>query len=286
MTGAEFHEVDIDLLADYAGGALDGSPDEERVAALIAAEPAWQTAYAELAPAMGEVGALLRELPPEPMPADLADRLDAALRSVDATTAEATRGESAGVVPEDVVDLDLKRAERRRWARFVVPVGVAAGVLAFAGWGANGLVQGQNDSAASEANTAADGSVTLVAPAPERTLASGTDYTLGTLAAQPKAAADRPFTSSEVDPSQITGTDPALERLRAADALLECLDAIAGENGGEQVSVESVDYARFDGEPALVVRFTATNGGWAWAVGADCGSPGADADTLGKVPVR
>ena len=33
MTGAEFSEVDIDLLADYVGGALDGTPDEAVVTA-------------------------------------------------------------------------------------------------------------------------------------------------------------------------------------------------------------------------------------------------------------
>ena len=29
MTGAEFSGVDIDLLADYIGGALEGTPDED-----------------------------------------------------------------------------------------------------------------------------------------------------------------------------------------------------------------------------------------------------------------
>ena len=50
--------------------------------------------------------------------------------------------------------------------------------------------------------------------------------------------------------------------------------------------MESVDYARFDGAPALIVRFTAANGRWAWASGPACGTPAAGAATLGKVPVR
>ena len=39
MTAGEFREVDLDLLADYVGGALDGTPDEARVAQLVADGP-------------------------------------------------------------------------------------------------------------------------------------------------------------------------------------------------------------------------------------------------------
>ena len=48
MTGAEFGGVDIDLLADYIGGALTGTPEESAVAARIAGDPDWQAAYASL----------------------------------------------------------------------------------------------------------------------------------------------------------------------------------------------------------------------------------------------
>ena len=40
--------VDHDLLADYVGGALDGTPEQERIAGLIAASPEWGRAAEEL----------------------------------------------------------------------------------------------------------------------------------------------------------------------------------------------------------------------------------------------
>ena len=83
MTGAEFGEVDIDLLADYIGGALAGTPDESAVAALIADDPAWRTTYASLRDGMTIVEAALGDLGPEPMPADVAARLEAAARLAD-----------------------------------------------------------------------------------------------------------------------------------------------------------------------------------------------------------
>ena len=55
---------------------------------------------------------------------------------------------------------------------------------------------------------------------------------------------------------------------------------------GLSLSVLFVDYARYEGAPALIVGFTAANGGWTWAVGPECGTPGAGAATLAKVPVR
>ena len=55
MTGREFREVDHDLLADYVGGALDGTPERDRVARLVAEDAAWADAHATLAPAMARV---------------------------------------------------------------------------------------------------------------------------------------------------------------------------------------------------------------------------------------
>src|SRR4051794_8922015 len=79
MTADEFGTVDIDLLADYIGDALDES-ERDRVARLIADDPQWRSAHALLAPGMRQVGAELSALgaAPEPMPADLGVRLEAA----------------------------------------------------------------------------------------------------------------------------------------------------------------------------------------------------------------
>ena len=61
---------------------------------------------------------------------------------------------------------------------------------------------------------------------------------------------------------------------------------IAAENGAGPIAAETVDYAKFNGKPAIVVRFTAGNCAWAWASGPSCGTVSGHADTLAKVPVR
>ncbi|WP_328463972.1 hypothetical protein OHA21_39430 [Actinoplanes sp. NBC_00393] len=293
MTGAEFEGVDLDLLADYVGGALLGTPEEERVATLVAEDPAWQAAYQELAPAMAAVGASLLDLPPEPMPEDLAARLDEMFR----TTPDVSAGESAEPVPARVLDLEKGRRDRaartgrRRAPRWAKPVAVAAGLVAFAGFGLNQLSSPAYDEAQSTAAGAAPDAeaATMVAAMPDQVLQSGTDYnwaSLGTSATLDSAAKEpRTFISSDAVNGQ-SATGSALARLLAPDLLLSCLEKIAAENAGGPLSVLFVDYASFEGAPALIVRFTAANGGWSWAVGPDCGTPAAGAAELAKVPVR
>src|SRR4029450_13200046 len=82
MTADEFGTVDIDLLADYIGEALD-TPDHERVARLVADDPEWRSAYALLAPGMEPVPPELGATgsASEPRPDDLRVPLDDAFRS-------------------------------------------------------------------------------------------------------------------------------------------------------------------------------------------------------------
>lgn len=303
MTGAEFHGVDIDLLADYVGGALDGTPEAARVAALIAGDPGWQEAFELLAPEMATVGALLGDLPAEPMPADVIARLDTALGALSpvgtGTTstgvAEPAENESGGAtaVPQIVLDLDERRRKRgnNRWVRMAAPIGIAAGVAGFVGY----TLVSQNDSASDSgaSSVAAEHAPdTMMASAPPAMTASGIDYTLGTLGQDLSRAATtggggEGLTTPQSEPDlSLPPTSTGLERLGTAQALADCLDAIARENAGGPLTVLSIDYARFDGKPALVTRFTARNGGWAWASGVDCGLAGGGADTLGSVPVR
>lgn len=295
MTGAEFQGVDVDLLADYIGGALVGTPDESVVATLIADDAAWRSAYESLGRDMAVVGAELGRFEPEPMPDDVAARLEAAF-AVAGTKPQLTliRGD------------DAPRVREKRKLRWVTPIAIAAGVVAFVGFGLDylaGLEGGAKDSASSSsaggeaAQSRQDNSEQAPAIAgaePKRPepyaaqtnpdtgkaaspqlLATGMDYTKATLAepAPPLSASDA---------SQPAG---ALERLSASATLRQCLDKIAEENGGP-ITTETVDYAKFDGKPAIVVRFTASNGSWAWASGPACGTPDGGADTLAKVPVR
>ncbi|MFI1992447.1 hypothetical protein [Actinoplanes sp. NPDC020271] len=296
MTGAEFHGVDIDLLADYVGGALDGTPESERVAALIADDPAWQEAYEVLAPEMATVGALLGGLPAEPMPDDVATRLDVALGASAAGGERAGGGpgraaeptpDKADAVPQIVLDLDERRRKRgnHRWVRLVAPIGIAAGVAGVVGYGL--LAAGDSASDSGSSTVAAEGARgPMVVAASPATQASGFDYTLGTLA-QERNRITADTQSSPMSQTNLAGGETfGLDRLTAPGALADCLAAIARENAGGTMTVSSIDYARFDGKPALVVRFTASNGEWAWASGVDCGLPGGGADTLGSVPVR
>ena len=326
MTGAEFSGVDIDLLADYVGGALDGTPDEAVVAALIVDDPSWRDAHALLSGGVATVSAQLQALPPEPMPATVIARLDAALSEATttatnetpsgttatnktqvATTADnGTRGKRGadtetpvgGVAP--VRHLAAVR-KKRRWA---APVGIAAGVLAFAGFG---VQQFAGDSADQTATSSAGGSAenapamdtngTLALPAgPAEVSTSGTNYsdqTLGDVSARAQAVQPEPFTASSGKerklpaPSRgvMADADDALSRLRAQEALLACIDAISDGNGAGAVTAQTADYARFDGVPAVIVQFTAANGTWVWAVGPECGARGGDADKLGVVKV-
>jgi hypothetical protein len=68
--------------------------------------------------------------------------------------------------------------------------------------------------------------------------------------------------------------------------LRACLDAIAKAAAAGPITVETVDYARYSGRPALVVRFTAGTATWAYAVGPNCGTPAVGASLVQRVQVR
>lgn len=137
------------------------------------------------------------------------------------------------------------------------------------------------------------------APAAARTtsptLRSGTDYTPQTLGNAP--GADRQTTSS---PGRASGAAPGsqpgvgteeerrsspdgldqLARLTTEAALSTCLADVAAEHGSAPLAVEVIDYARFQGEQALIIRFTDTTGArWAWVSGPECGVPGSGSDS-------
>jgi hypothetical protein len=340
VTGAEFSGVDIDLLADYVGGALDGTPDEAVVAALVADDAAWRDAYDLLSGGVGLVGEGLRALGADagPMPDDVVARLTAALAELPLTSPDdagdsevATAGRHLSVVPDASGTSGAKRAggsragRQRRLRKWAAPIAAAAGVVAFAGAGLGYVLNGgQNGSARSDTSAAqsapqlneplvgsgdpkkrsraeGDGSAAGAAPAADQITQSGADYRRDTLAndnamkaADAGSAAPAP-TSGPVPPSAETPasgrvpfagkTDPTLARLNDRAALATCLNAIAAEHGAGPMTVQNVDFARFEGSPALVVRFGAGDGNWAWASGPDCGQPGFGAATRYQVRV-
>jgi hypothetical protein len=293
VTGDQFSGVDLDLLADYVGGVLDGTQEHATVADLIAHDPAWRTAHDDLAAGMTTISAQLSAIGPvsEPMPAELAVRLEEAFRT--ATPAPRLEPIRGGVSSRP------SATRRRRW-RWAVPIAAAAGVLAFAGVGIDYLARSSNtatDSRASSAGgaaraenapLAASGMPQVAAPPTgDQIRSTGTDYDLATLGSGTSSRVEAPpAKSSTVAPGVADESAAApLARLRAPDALLGCLNAIATANGAGTITVQTVDYARYRGKPALVVRFSAANGSWAWASAPACGTPGADAATLASVPV-
>ncbi|MEV5821754.1 hypothetical protein AB0L22_21565 [Micromonospora haikouensis] len=316
MTAGGFREVDLDLLADYLGGALDGTPDEAVVARLVAEDPAWAEAHDALAAALAPVGdALAAWAGPAPqMPPVVADRITAAL-------AGAGPGTPAGVTdqPNRAGLADPARVGRvpaqptggtrrpaggpgpatgrpggrgRRWARLAGPVALAAASVVAVGFGLNQVVGGSDQSGgtadrAISAQAESGGGAFTIAGAPRR---SGTDWTPETLAAGDRLSpgASEPPRSFGSGPDAPVGGDsgerlPAvgdLGRLTGTAALADCLTAVSAEHGAGPLTVDLVDYARFRGAPALVVRFVDPSGErWAWVSGPECGVPGSGADT-------
>ncbi|MBL7261403.1 hypothetical protein [Paractinoplanes lichenicola] len=286
MTGADFSGVDVDLLADYIGGALEGTPDESAVATLIAEDPAWREAYDQLGGGVELVRAELGRLEPEPMPDDVAARLDGMFAPVPQLT----------VVPGGAAE-GVRENKRRRRMRWATPITIAAGLIAFVGFGADYLAGRNSDNTAADSAAGSAETATSLADSAGGTVitASGLDYT-AVLLARPAPVTPMSAPKSEAFANEGQGqgsqrattlsAEPALARLTVREALDECLAAIEQENANGPLTVQTVDYARFGGVPAVIVRFTAGNGEWGWAAGSDCGTPAGDADTIQKLPVR
>ncbi|MFI7574450.1 hypothetical protein [Micromonospora sp. NPDC049497] len=325
MTTGEFREVDHDLLADYVGGALDGTPDEATVARLVDEVPAWAEAYALLAPAVADVRADLAAwgVAAVAMPPDVTDRLSAVLahagsdgdaadvaEPVDAVSggrdgtgrhvrgtignpvpAQPLGGRRPAGVPGPVPDRDTATGpgrRQRRWTRVAGPIALAAASLAVVGLGLQQVAgrDGGNiatsDAVHPEAAAPAGGSAFRTVGPPQR---SGTEYAPEVLAApsftQSRSLAsvapdDRP--GAQTDKGRVAGP-ASLYRLDDPAALGACLAAITAEHGSAPLVVELVDYARFQGEAALVVRFTDAAGAkWSWVSGPECGVPGSGSD--------
>ncbi|GAA3747510.1 hypothetical protein [Micromonospora maritima] len=318
MTSREFSEVDHDLLADYLGGALDGTPEQATVARLVEQDPAWRDAYANLTHAVDLVQADLAGWAAEPapeIPVAVADRITAALAG--AGPAPAADSDRA---PRDVVPAQPGRTSRppggasrpepstgpgrrsRRWARLAGPVALAAASVAAVGLGIGQLADVGGDNSGSTSDRAAGEAAPALA-APYRTtgpaLRSGTDWTPERLAGSRAGAAAAPSAKSMrpdmAGPSGAAeggretpfasdknrlGAVGGLDRLARPEALDACLTAIGAEHGATPLAVDVVDYARFQGAPALVVTFADADGTrWGWVSGPECGVPGSGADT-------
>jgi hypothetical protein len=312
VTAGQSSEVDLDLLADYLEGVLADTPEEAAVARLIEVDPEWAAAYAALGRAFDSVQQDLVgwAADTEPMPAEISDRLTAVLAdagplgqpTIPTQFTEQTRLTAVPGTDNPVPGGRDRatRAARRRWSRLAGAVAVAAAVVTFAGFGLSRL--GVQDVATSDGGADRPAATSdLAAPAAlpaARLIASGTDYlptTLsGALASRlPGSTEERSGTDSASPPGAgPPGTLSAplesdrgpladgLSRLADRNALAACLEAIALAHTRRPVTFDLVDYAAFEGVPALVISLTdGTGGRWVWVSGADCGLPTSGADT-------
>ncbi|RQX00724.1 hypothetical protein [Micromonospora inaquosa] len=320
MTTEGFREVDADLLADYLGGALDGTPQQNEVAQLVAKDPSWAEAYALLAPAVAEVRTdLTRWAEPSPeMPSAITDRLLAALASArptnDTSTEEAPSGDpvtplvvpaqgGAGRRPPAPTPVGRRVSSspgrrQRGWARRGAPVAAAAIAVIAVALGLNQFsMRASDDSSGTTAlnrpasapeGVAGSGTVRTTGPA----LHSGTNYTPQTLGdaygpnapAASRATGNTPGGQPQVDAEGDRRPSPdgsdQLARLTDEVALTSCLAGVAAEHGSAPLVVEVIDYARFQGDQALIIHFTdATGARWAWVSGPECGVPGSGSDS-------
>ncbi|GAA3393915.1 hypothetical protein [Cryptosporangium minutisporangium] len=286
---------DLDQLADYAEGLLDGTPDADAIAARIATDQEWADAYRQLAAVLPGISADLGALPEIPMPADVAAALDRTL--AEQPPLAATRpsdGDDNGaaqpwVAPQPTDDLDRLRSERAARKSRTARAGgwavaaAAAAVVAIAGVGVfqSFDLQGSDDSA----ETSAVGNSTpkvMSGPGVPSIHVSGTSYSSAELGTQSRAllenrdeSAPRQEASSSADrPAAGTpkaAVPAALRRLLGPADLQNCLTAL-----GLGAPVVAVDYATLDGAPAIIV--VADNPGsdrlTIVAAGPDCGAQG------------
>jgi hypothetical protein len=275
-------DIDIERLADYAAGALPRR-EAAKVARLAEADPTVAQMLAELTEGQQRAQASLRSLPSEPIPDDVATYVSAAWRA-EAGRTTARRG---------------RPAARRWWRPATALAGVAAALTAVA-VAVSVLHAGSGTNARSAATNPQSGSGNALnsqlpaGPPGVLTLSSGTNYTqatLGAIAATRIAAADKNAFASGAKALQPLGGSPfaaesvpaSLDRLRGPNALAACLQALAAVQPG---TVTSVDFARYEGIPALIVVIgaAAAHTHWVAVVGPDCGLSGADLKYVTTVP--
>jgi hypothetical protein len=265
--------VDIDLLADYIGGALDGTPQEQQVRELISTDPAWRRAAAELSLALDAVATDLAvtALAPEPMPADLIARFDELLAGPEFTVTAvpaARAGTGERVVPR-------AKARRRRLARWSGPIAIAAGIVAVVGGVVGGVVlTGRSNESEQTSSAPASAELRDAASAPP-TVASGGNFTREQISNMPASRTLQSTPQTGAEPGvQVDSTIPAeLTSVSAGDRLARCLELVTAQLPG---AVQLVDFARFENQPALIITIKAADGTWAFVAGADCGAPQTD----------
>ncbi len=287
--------IDLDLLADYADGLL-GPADEARVAALVQDDREWAFALDALRSALPQVNAALAGANSEPIPpATLAAVLRAVQeqdsaaqlpelrpgdapdgRREDTTAPRDTTRPSAGRPPSK------SKAKRKR--RLSAAVLTACALFALFGIGVGYLLNSTGQSTEKQATSAKAAAPQAIAGGaagipPVKIIISGLNYTAATLGST--AFASHTTTNPGPNAAAPNGTraplTSTLDRLSRPAALDECLKQVETLIGGHATTV---DYAEFDGQPALII--TLPDAGTVVAVGANCGVAGSGIDELAR----
>ena len=248
MTDTTAGHLDLDALADALAGEGGAA-----AAAHLDACGSCRSRLHELEAAERRVVAVLSTLPPPDVPADLADRLAAAI------AAEAPLDATAASTGASVTALPARDSSRRRtW----LPAAAAAVLLASGaglGWSLlGGSGSDDADSAdgrellASESGTDYADPASLAASLPA--VLTGDAQGGSTFTASSEAAGAATSRSEDAasapEAATLAGPDP-LERLRTTDGLAACLTGL--QDAGEAVEPLALDYATYAGSPALAV---------------------------------
>jgi hypothetical protein len=303
VTAERANPPDLDQLADFAAGLLDGTPEGAAIAEQIERDPAAARLHAALIHADNVVRAELRALAAPTMPADVFARLDAALAAesnAEAATAEEVDSRQLRPQADSGADSDgdtgtgrvVPLHRRRTWW---MGGGAAAAGIALIAAGAVGFgMFTQTKHGTQEGSTAASAPHTDLKSVPpgvpsraEGSLgetASGTEYQSASLAVQIPALLGVSQDRGERKFASGTPTaEAALQRLLSPTELANCLAAL-----GAVGRPLAIDYARYAGNPAVVIVLPskATPSVVDVAiVGPDCGRSGSDSRLRTTVPV-
>lgn len=240
------NHLDLDTLADVLAGETESAHLEECESC--------RAALAELETALTEVASVLAALPDPELPAGLAERLDAAV-------ARERRALTAPAVAATVTPLAGRRTSR---ARFLP---VAGGLAAAAVLVVGGIFLVDNTGGSSKSTTATRAQDSSIArnstgsayrkdgkllaaelPALLKGEAAGLTPAEGAAPLAPSSQADRSATKSA--PLALSEAAP-LAALHTTAGLASCLSALSDPS--DPGIPLALDYAAFDGQPALVV---------------------------------
>jgi anti-sigma factor RsiW len=268
---------ELDRLADYTAGILDAT-EAAQVAQLIQSDSRWAGAWHALTQANAAVRADLAAAAAAPIaiPEDVAARLDDAI----ATAGRAT-----------VISLAEARGKSRSsWRRRTAMAGIAAAAAAFVAVAGGVVLNSQLTTGAATTASAPEAQAdrnsgaappALALPSPgfdsafgaPAVVATGMDYRLDTLrelSLQPAGGTKANATPGPLSAQEAPG---ALARLTTPSGLADCLRTVTARYPGTAVLL---DYARFDGDPALIIVVRQGSAFMIVAVGSECGVAGTD----------